>query len=107
MAQYTDTKDHYLTISDLAALLCIKEKTIRQWIYLGKIPSLKINGLVRFSRRAIDDWVTASARGRQGCGPVLQDPLRLFENRVGNRRGTSVSSQQPGKTGREVTHVRT
>lgn len=53
-----------MTMSELSQLLHIKEKTLRQWIYQGKIPSLKINGLVRFSRKAIHHWIAASSRGQ-------------------------------------------
>ena len=59
------SSDAYMTIADVSVLLCIKEKTIRQWIYQGKIPSIKINGLVRFRKRDIDTWIEALARSRQ------------------------------------------
>ena len=53
-----------MTLSELSQQLHVKEKTLRQWIYQGKIPSLKINGVVRFSRKSIQKWIAASSRGQ-------------------------------------------
>ncbi len=54
-----------LTIQDLATTIKTKEKTIRQWVYQGKIPNLKINGLVRFRSDDIATWIDQQARGGQ------------------------------------------
>ena len=53
-----------LTVAEVAALLKAKAKTIRQWVYQGKIPSIKINGLLRFSRIQIESWIAVQAGGR-------------------------------------------
>jgi excisionase family DNA binding protein len=50
-----------LTIRDLAKELQIKSSTLYAWVAQGKIPSLKINGLIRFDPSTIDRWVKASA----------------------------------------------
>ena len=50
-----------LTVDDVAGLLKARSKTIRQWVYQGKIPSLKINGLLRFSRHQLDSWIALQA----------------------------------------------
>ena len=52
-----------LTITEVAALLKAKVKTIRQWVYQGKIPSLKINGLLRFSKIRLECWIAEQAGG--------------------------------------------
>lgn len=54
-----------LTVSEVAALLKAKVKTIRQWVYQGKIPCLKINGLLRFSRLGLESWIAEQAGGRR------------------------------------------
>ena len=54
-----------MTISDVAAILQAKEKTIRQWVYQGKIPSIKLNGLLRFARSEIMTWIRSKIDGRQ------------------------------------------
>ena len=54
-----------LTVGDVAMMLRAREKTIRQWVYQGKIPYLKINGLLRFEVLVIGRWVAEQARGGQ------------------------------------------
>ena len=51
-----------LTIEEVATELKIPQKTIRQWIYLGRIPNIKLNGHVRFLRSQIDGWIRQSVR---------------------------------------------
>lgn len=47
-----------LTIKDLSARLQVKDKTIYAWAVQGKIPALKINGVLRFESSAIDQWLS-------------------------------------------------
>ena len=54
-----------LTVAEVAALLKAKVKTIRQWVYQGKIPCLKINGLLRFSKLGLESWIAEQAGGRR------------------------------------------
>lgn len=56
-----------LTLNELSEILKIKPKTIRQWVYQGKIPSLKINGLLRFGNRDIEVWLHSHRRSGQLC----------------------------------------
>lgn len=46
-----------LTVKDMAARLQVKEKTIYAWTSQGKIPSVKINGVIRFDAREIEQWL--------------------------------------------------
>jgi len=50
-----------LTVRDLSKQLQVKVSTLYAWVAQGKIPSLKINGLVRFDPDAIDRWVKLSS----------------------------------------------
>ena len=51
-----------LTTEEIATLLKVPPKTIRQWVYLGRIPNIKMNGLVRFAMKDIENWLQQSAR---------------------------------------------
>ncbi len=46
-----------LTIKDIAARLKVKDKTLYAWAAQGRIPTLKINGVIRFEPDAIDRWL--------------------------------------------------
>jgi len=54
------TKDNYLSVPELAAILRIKEHTLRQYVYQKKIPYVKLQGTkgrVLFKRSAIEQWL--------------------------------------------------
>ena len=46
-----------LTVKDMATRLQVKEKTIYAWASQGKIPCVKVNGVIRFDERAIEQWL--------------------------------------------------
>lgn len=46
-----------LKIKDVADLLSVAEKTIKEWVNTGKIPCYRINQQIRFSRTEIENWV--------------------------------------------------
>lgn len=46
-----------LTIKDLSKTLQIKRSTLYAWVKQGRIPSLKINGVVRFIPQEIGKWL--------------------------------------------------
>jgi len=48
-----------LTIKELAQYLKVSPKTLYKWSKSGKIPSLKINGVVRFSVTDIHDFLSS------------------------------------------------
>lgn len=54
-----------LTLEELSEILKTKQKTIRQWVYQGKIPSIKVNGLLRFAVTEIESWLRPKMRGGQ------------------------------------------
>jgi excisionase family DNA binding protein len=49
----------YWDIKELSEYLHIKRSTLYAWAAQGKIPSLKIHGLLRFRQEAIDQWVAS------------------------------------------------
>lgn len=46
-----------MTIKDLSSYLKINEKTIYKLAKLGKLPGVKIGGMWRFKKEAIDNWM--------------------------------------------------
>lgn len=48
-----------LTVKELANQLHIKPSTLYAWAGQGRIPCLKLHGLVRFEREAIEHWVAS------------------------------------------------
>lgn len=51
-----------LTPKELGALLQKKERTIREMVYRGKIPYLKIGKSTRFRKEEIEEWLEKSCR---------------------------------------------
>jgi excisionase family DNA binding protein len=46
-----------LTIHDVAQWLTVKPSTLYAWIAQGKMPALKIHGVIRFRREDIEAWL--------------------------------------------------
>jgi len=46
-----------LTVKDMATWLQMKEKTIYAWASQGKMPCVKVNGVIRFDEKAIEQWL--------------------------------------------------
>lgn len=58
-----------MDISELASYLKLEKQTIYNWLHRKKISGIKVGGVWRFDRKAIDKWlksqiVPASNRGR-------------------------------------------
>lgn len=43
-----------LKVPDVAELLSISPRTVRSWVYRGLIPSIKINGALRFDKATLE-----------------------------------------------------
>lgn len=55
-----DTEMTFLTVREVAQLLRVREHTVRQWIYLKRIPYLKLHGIkgrVLVRRDVIEQWL--------------------------------------------------
>ena len=70
-----------LTVKDMATRLQVKDKTIYAWTSQGKIPSVKINGVIRFDARDIEQWL-------QQCHVPVGPPRRPETDR---RTGSATS----------------
>jgi len=53
----TNMNDEIMTIKDLSLYLKINEKTIYKLAKQGKLPGVKIGGMWRFKKEAIDNWI--------------------------------------------------
>ncbi len=64
------SQDDILTVSDVANLLKVAEKTVYGLVQKGDLPGFKVGGQWRFSRTAIDSWieVKTQAAGAPGDG---------------------------------------
>ena len=49
----------YFDIKELSRYLSIKPSTLYAWASQRKIPSIKIHGLIRFQKEAIDAWISS------------------------------------------------
>ena len=45
------------TVKELALRLQVKDKTIYGWVSQGKIPCVKVNGVLRFDETEIEQWL--------------------------------------------------
>jgi excisionase family DNA binding protein len=69
-----------LTIKDLAAQLRIKPSTLYAWAAQGKIPSLKIHGLIRFDQEAVTAWLRSFEPGPAiALPPLTRQPHRELD----------------------------
>ena len=46
-----------LTVTDVAAQLQVKPRTVYQWVHERYIPSVKLGTLVRFNQASIGAWI--------------------------------------------------
>ncbi len=49
-----------ITIKELSEYLKVKQVTLYSWACSGRIPSYKLNGVLRFDRDEIEEWVKSS-----------------------------------------------
>ena len=52
-------KGHFLTIGEVSDWLKVKRGTLYAWAAAGKIPHLKIHGLIRFQSDEIQQWLAS------------------------------------------------
>lgn len=61
-----------LSVKDVAARLQVKDKTVYAWATQGKIPTLKINGVIRFEADAIERWLQACQVPAERTSPSVK-----------------------------------
>jgi excisionase family DNA binding protein len=62
-----------LTIKELATIIKVKEKTLYQWAESGQIPSIKLNGVLRFDQDDVLKWVSSCKKDPDSSyNPITQ-----------------------------------
>ncbi|GBE37464.1 helix-turn-helix domain protein [bacterium BMS3Bbin08] len=62
-----------LTVKELSEIINVKAKTLYQWANLGQIPSIKLNGCLRFKLDDIEAWINTSKKApSSGYNPLTQ-----------------------------------
>ena len=64
--------DEILTISEVAELLKIAEKTVYVLAQRREVPGFKVGGQWRFSRAAINSWIEARSRAPQHAPSAIE-----------------------------------
>lgn len=52
-----------LTVPQVAKILQVHEHTVWDWIYLRKIPSIKLNGIRRIPKDQFNEWLEDNTHG--------------------------------------------
>ncbi len=60
-----------LTVTQVSEMLNVKASTIYSWVAQGKIPHVKIHGLIRFHPHEVDQWINAFTRNPSTKLPIL------------------------------------
>ena len=63
-----------LTVHDVAQWLTVRPSTLYAWVAQGKMPALRIHGVIRFRREDIAAWLA-------GCQIELPKPARPTQRR--------------------------
>lgn len=58
-----NAQNQLLTVKDLAAWLQLRPATLYAWAASGRIPSLRLEGRVRFRRDDVLKWLEARKEG--------------------------------------------
>lgn len=104
-----------LTVKDIAARLQIKDKTIYAWASQGKIPSVRINGVLRFDPRDIEPWLRnchvsvglprvvtrgkSKATSRGSLDSLIESAKRSVYTATGETRPLASPSREEGANG--------
>ena len=81
MGEKMTSQDDILTISEVASLLKVAEKTVYGLAQKGNIPGFKVGGQWRFKRTAIDSWIEAKTKA------VGAQPANSSAKSAGTRKG--------------------
>ena len=93
-----DPMNFYWDIRELSIYLHVKPSTLYAWAGQGRIPCLKIHGLVRFRRDDIERWVE-SFRIQDEAIPhktALQSPRTSLNELIARAKTQAYNSHQRG-----------
>ncbi|MBI1864894.1 MAG: helix-turn-helix domain-containing protein [Nitrospirae bacterium] len=89
-----------MTVSDVAAYLKVKPKTVYAWAGEGKIPAVKIHGLLRFRHEEIEAWAKSFERPATPAPKFPGRPSggsRTDIDRIVDRARREVLRSRPGE----------
>lgn len=87
-----------LTIKDVATSLQIKQATLYAWAAQGRIPCIKIHGLVRFRKEEIDQWVEGFRKSPKATESPRVQPKAFDIDRVIARAKRAAYNARHGET---------
>ena len=61
--RFESVTDEILTVSEVAGLLKVAEKTVYTMAQQGELPAFKVRGQWRFRRTDLEAWIDAKTRG--------------------------------------------
>ncbi len=61
-----------VTIKEISEFLSVKASTLYAWVARGKIPHVRIHGLIRFRPEEIDAWVESFQKEDLKVVPLLK-----------------------------------
>ena len=72
-----DVNEKLFTPQELADKLGVKLSTIYYWSHIGYIPTVKLGKLIRFRKKAIEDWILKKENDRRAIAVVRTTNFRL------------------------------
>ena len=99
----SETPSQIMIATEVALWLRMRCSTIYTWAATGKIPSVKMNGAIRFIRSDIERWVHDRSRMPAGSDPSLTRTIlspkpvsvsRVTIQRAGDRAIRQVTGRQ-------------
>ncbi|MEQ1680805.1 MAG: helix-turn-helix domain-containing protein [Nitrospira sp.] len=87
-----------LTIKEVALSLQIKPATLYAWASQGRIPCIKIHGLVRFQKEEIDQWVEGFRERPKAAESPRVQPKAFDIDRVIARAKRAAYNARHGET---------
>jgi excisionase family DNA binding protein len=84
-----------LTTKEVAALLRVKESTVRHWVCTGALPNVKFPGAVRYRVDAIQSWIDSASR--DGHGKPVSEVARDVAGEIYASPGGSGSKPRRGR----------
>lgn len=85
-----------VTIKEVSEFIKVKESTLYSWVGCGLIPSLKVNGLVRFDMNQIEEWLANSQRKNENSKKIRikntenQSVDKIVKNAIANLKKKGV-----------------
>lgn len=81
-----DAASEFMTAAEVAARLRIGVSTVYAWVNSGRIPCLKFNGIVRFSRPQLTTWIQQYSTCPSASSDQVPEPVSGARSRPQTHR---------------------